>query len=139
MESYVPYLKWRDNEEGLEYPSTEPGEQPGAIAKLAGLRVLESGLKHRIRPHPKRVLEGEVRSEWGQALPESPHAFRAHNRGTAVYDALVGPGPVELQPGLDDIDGLQTRGLHDSSKRAGYGFNVWWDRFLGIRIGDLFC
>ncbi|KAB1224377.1 EMB-1 protein [Morella rubra] len=82
------------------------------------------------------LLEGEVRSEWGQALPESPHAY---NRGTAVYDALVGPGPVELQPGLDDIDGLQTTGLHDSSERAGYGFNVGWDRFLGIRIGDLFC
>ena len=72
--------------------------------------------------------------EGSQALPQGSHAFRTINSGATVDNSLVGAGGVELQPGFDDVDGLQTRRFHDPSDGAGEGFHVRWNRgYLGFR------
>lgn len=86
------------------------------IADLAGLRILKGGLKHGIGAHPERVFQSQVRGKRGQALPESSDTFRTRNRGAAMKNPLVGTGPVELQPGLDDVDRLKTACLHYPSR-----------------------
>lgn len=101
------------------------------IADLPSLSVLERTLKHRIGAHPKRILQGQVSGKGGQALPESANTFGARNRGAAVDNSLVGAGPVQLEPGLDDVDGLQTRSLHDPPERTGQGLDVRRDGPLG--------
>lgn len=118
IQSALTNLKRRNDSESFKNSGTEPREQPPLIADLPSLRVLESALKHGIGAHSKRVLESEVSSEGSQALPQGTHALGASNRGAAVDYTLVIPGPVELEPGLDDVDRLQTRGLHDSAERA---------------------
>ena len=82
---------------------------------LHTLGVVSSTLHQKI----KYPSGGQIKEILGdQTLPQGTHALGASNRGAAVDYTLVIPGPVELEPGLDDVDRLQTRGLHDSAERA---------------------
>lgn len=76
------------------------------MAQLASFGVLERGLKDRIGAHTERVLQGQVSSERGQSFPQSTHAFRTIYGGAAVDNTLVGGGPIELQSGFDNVNGL---------------------------------
>lgn len=127
-------LKWRNNHESFKHASTKPRENPPCVTQLPRLRILQRRLKHRIRPHPQRVLERQVRREWRQPLPQRPHALRAGHGGAAVDDPLVRAGPVQLQPRLDDVDGLQAARLHGSSDRARYGLHVGRDGPVGFLL-----
>lgn len=100
------------------------------IADLPGLSVLKGSLKHGIGTHSQRILQSKMRGEGSQSLPESPDAFGARNSEAAVDNSLVGAGPVQLQPRLDDVNGLQTRGLHNPAERAGQGLHVGRDWLL---------
>jgi hypothetical protein len=57
-----------------------------------------------------------VRGEGREPLPERAHALGAGHGGAAVRDASVRPRAVELQPRLDDVDGLQAARLHDAAQ-----------------------
>lgn len=47
-----------------------------------------------------------MRGERSQPLPQSADAFGLGDGGAAVNYPLVGTGAVELEPGLDDVNGL---------------------------------
>lgn len=127
-------LKWRNNHESFKHASAKPRKNPPRVTELPRLRILQRRLKHRIGPHPQRVLQRQVRRERCQPLPQRPHALRAGHGGAAVDDPLVRAGPVQLQPGLDDVDGLQAAGLHGSSDRARYGLHVGRDGLVGFLL-----
>lgn len=132
------YLKRSDNNKSFENSGAKPGNKPAVTADLASLGVLKRPLKHRIGSHPQRVLQSKMRREGSQSLPQSPHAFRARNRRAAVDNSPVSPGPVQLQPRLDDVDRLQTRGLHNPSQRARQGLHVGRDDGVrGVALGFL--
>lgn len=95
---------------------------------LARVGVLERGLEHGVGAEAQRVLEREVRGEGREPLPERAHALGAGHGGAAVRDAPVRPRAVELQPRLDDVDGLQAARLHDAAQGPRRRLDVGRDR-----------
>lgn len=124
-------LERRNDDKSLENSGAEAREDAAMVADLAGLGILEGALEDGVGAHAKRVLQGQVSRERGKPLPEGPHALGSRDGRAAVDNSSVGPTPIELQPRLDHVDGLQTARLHDSAQRPRHSFHVRRDRLLG--------
>ena len=122
------YFERGNDDERLEDAGAEPGREPALRGDLSRGGVLERGLQHGVGAEAERVLEREVGGEGREALPERRHALGARDGGAAVRDAAVRPRAVELQPGLDHVDGLQAARLHHAAQRPRRRLHVGRDR-----------
>lgn len=122
-------LEGGNDEERLDDAGAKAGGEAAVRGDLARVGVLERGLQHGVGAEPERVLEREVRGEGREPLPERAHALGAGHGGAAVRDAAVRPRAVELQPRLDDVDGLQAARLHNAAQGPRRRLDVGRDRW----------
>lgn len=62
--------------------------------------------------------------EWCKTLPESSYPFRPRHGVTTVDYPSICPCSIELEPGLDHINRLETTRLHYPAERTRYSLNV---------------
>ena len=117
LEGDLDLFKGGHDDQGLGHARRQPS-QHAAAGGQAALLVPQQPLVERVGAHAQRVLEGEVGGERGEPLPEGGDALLRDDRPAAVRDARVPPAVVQLEPGLDDVDGLQAAGFHDAADGA---------------------